>query len=228
MWEKCSDEDTDGKRKKEFVEVSEDSGIQDRGQDLGENEGFEISCPDRDKSQNCRHPGELVSVIGAIVALRIHSELLLNPNPTQEILYVCGNCDRPSYVLLSTLGPPGALEGFGDVVLSSRVCLPAASSEYEISRSQGTQGPIPGYRVQSPGCNGSVALAVMVQSKEQQVSTSPNIAAPTLHLSHHRARRVELETTLQRNIVEGTDQEVDVRSMGDKEVNNGPCTFNQT
>ncbi|KAJ7848369.1 hypothetical protein B0H14DRAFT_2583062 [Mycena olivaceomarginata] len=116
---------------------------------------------------------------------------------------------QPNEPDFSTLGPPGAREGFGDVVLPSRMCLPAASSECEISRSQGTQRPIPGYCLQGPGCNGSVALAVTVQSEEEQISTFPNITAPTSHLSHNPAINVELEKTLQRNIVEGTDQEVD-------------------
>ncbi|KAJ7444252.1 hypothetical protein B0H11DRAFT_2203783 [Mycena galericulata] len=83
--------------------------------------------------------------------------------------------------IFGTLDPPGAREGFGDVVHPSRMCLPAASSEYEISRSQGTQGPILGYQLSGPSCNGSVALAVTEQGEEQHTSTSPDMLSPTKH-----------------------------------------------
>ncbi|KAJ7150456.1 hypothetical protein C8R43DRAFT_951432 [Mycena crocata] len=86
----------------------------------------------------------------------------------------------------NTVGPPGSREGSGEVVHPSRECLLAASSEDEISRSQGTQGPIPGYHNSGPFCDGSVALAVTDQSEEQQVDTSPNISALTEHLPHGR------------------------------------------
>ncbi|KAJ7857803.1 hypothetical protein B0H14DRAFT_2578163 [Mycena olivaceomarginata] len=82
-----------------------------------------------------------------------------------------------------TSGPPGSREGFGEVVHPSRECLQAASSEHETSRSQGTQGPIPGYHPLGPCCNGSVALAVTEQSEEQHHCTFPNIPTPSLHLS---------------------------------------------
>lgn len=128
---------------------------------------------------------------------------------------------HPKETDYSTLGPPGTREGFGDVVHPSRMCLPAASSEYEISRSQGTQGSIPGYQMQGPFCNGSVALTVTGQSEEQRVSTSPNISGSTKHLSGTRLN-AELETTNYRNIVEGTDQTVD-GAVEDMEVTNEPC-----
>ncbi|KAJ7090469.1 hypothetical protein C8R44DRAFT_750984 [Mycena epipterygia] len=73
-----------------------------------------------------------------------------------------------------TLGPPGSREGLREVVHPSRECLQAASSEHEISRSQGTRGPIPGYHSLGPSCNGSLALAVTELSEEQRVANTIN------------------------------------------------------
>ncbi|KAJ7181524.1 hypothetical protein C8R43DRAFT_941356 [Mycena crocata] len=126
----------------------------------------------------------------------------------------------------NTLGPPGSREGSGEVVHPSRECLLAASSEYEISRSQGTQGPIPGYHTSGPFCNGSAALAVTDQSEEQRVDTSPNIA-PTEHLPHGREVVFDLETHEPRNIAEGIDQPSDVH-MADVEVVNGRSNDDNT
>jgi hypothetical protein len=49
-----------------------------------------------------------------------------------------------------------------------------------------------GYHLQGPSCNGFVALAVRAQIEERQVSTSPNITAPTLHSSHNSVTNVGL------------------------------------
>jgi hypothetical protein len=51
---------------------------------------------------------------------------------------------QPNEFNFGTVDPPGSREGFGEVVHPSRKCLLAASLEREISRIQGTQGPIPG------------------------------------------------------------------------------------
>ncbi|KAJ6483186.1 hypothetical protein C8R45DRAFT_931810 [Mycena sanguinolenta] len=110
------------------------------------------------------------------------------------------------------------------MVPPSRMCLQAASSEQEISRSQGTQRPITGYLTQGPSCNSSVALAATVQGEEQRVSTSPNII-PTRQLPCDAMVDVEVES--QRNITEDIDHEVDVRSMAPIEVNNGPKSSNE-
>ncbi|KAJ7078199.1 hypothetical protein C8R44DRAFT_754948 [Mycena epipterygia] len=123
------------------------------------------------------------------------------------------------------LGPPGSREGFGEVVHPSRECLQAASSEHEISRSQGTRGPIPGYHSLGPSCNGSLALAVTELSEEQRVGTSPNIMLPTEHLSRDTMVNVEMEPRSQDDIAEGTNQRFDM-SMGVVEVINEPCSNN--
>ncbi|KAJ7182233.1 hypothetical protein C8R43DRAFT_940383 [Mycena crocata] len=85
---------------------------------------------------------------------------------------------QPNEHNFGTLDPPGAREGFGELVPPSRQCLPAASSEHEISRSQGTQGPIPGYQTRGPSCNSSVALAV-TEPSEEQVGASPSTDSGT-------------------------------------------------
>lgn len=71
------------------------------------------------------------------------------------------------YTQTKSIYPPGSREGFGEMVQPSRECLPAPSSEREISKSQGTQGPTPGYHTLDPFCNGSVAPAVTEPSEEQ-------------------------------------------------------------
>ncbi|KAJ7182306.1 hypothetical protein C8R43DRAFT_940463 [Mycena crocata] len=82
--------------------------------------------------------------------------------------------ENPNTNTISTEDPPGTREGFGDVVQPSRQCLPAASSECEISRSQGIQGPIPGYRTLGPSCDSSVALAITEYGEERHYTTTPN------------------------------------------------------
>ncbi|KAJ7696324.1 hypothetical protein B0H17DRAFT_1131100 [Mycena rosella] len=99
------------------------------------------------------------------------------------------------------------------MVHPSRKCLPAASLECEISRSQGTQGPIPGYEMQGPSCNSLVALAITEQSEEQHTSTSANIVALAHSMPgavHTTLQDVELEPTVNHNIVEGTTSGPDV------------------
>ncbi|KAJ7795556.1 hypothetical protein B0H14DRAFT_2620847 [Mycena olivaceomarginata] len=51
------------------------------------------------------------------------------------------------------------------------------------------------------------------QSEEQEVSTSPNITAPTEQLSRNAMVNVELETRMHRNIVEGTNKWSDVSEV---------------
>ncbi|KAJ6506686.1 Endonuclease/exonuclease/phosphatase [Mycena sanguinolenta] len=85
---------------------------------------------------------------------------------------------NPIQARLRTEGPPGTREGFGEVVPPSRQCLSAASSENEISRSQGNQGPSPDYHMHDPSCSSSVALAIAEYDEERHNSITPNMNTP--------------------------------------------------
>ncbi|KAJ6459906.1 Endonuclease/exonuclease/phosphatase [Mycena sanguinolenta] len=99
-------------------------------------------------------------------------------------------------------------------------------SECEFSRSQGTQGSIPGYHERDPFCDGSVALTVAGQSEEQRVSTSPHVSSPKHQLSG-AAINEDLDLEIQRNVVEGTNHCFDV-STEDMEVDNAQCMNQQS
>lgn len=53
-------------------------------------------------------------------------------------------------IQFGTGDPPGSREGFGDIVHPSRQCLPATSSESEISRSQSDTGLAPTIQCMAP------------------------------------------------------------------------------
>ncbi|KAJ7141829.1 hypothetical protein C8R43DRAFT_954499 [Mycena crocata] len=131
---------------------------------------------------------------------------------------------QPNETEFGTLDPPGSREGFGEMVHPSRECLPAASSEREISRSQGTQGPIPGYHTLGPFCSGSVALAVTEPSEEQQLSASPDITFPARYLPCATMVNVELEPSSQRNIENA--QYSQSKSNGNREAHDACTTSN--
>ncbi|KAJ7629919.1 hypothetical protein B0H17DRAFT_1150383 [Mycena rosella] len=88
----------------------------------------------------------------------------------------------------------------------------------ETRRSQGTQGPIPGYQTHGPSCNGFVALVVTEQSDGQQLGTPniPTLAQSLLSVDRNAMENVELEHRKHPNIVEGTTRRMEVQ-MGDIE-----------
>ncbi|KAJ7828293.1 hypothetical protein B0H13DRAFT_1917178 [Mycena leptocephala] len=83
---------------------------------------------------------------------------------------------QPNYNQYCTEDPPGSREGSGDLVHPSRMCLPAASLQSEISRSLGEQGPSPDYQMRDPFCSDSVALVVATTSEGQQIRAVPSIS----------------------------------------------------
>ncbi|KAJ7691551.1 hypothetical protein B0H17DRAFT_1133635 [Mycena rosella] len=86
-------------------------------------------------------------------------------------------------IQIGTKGPPGSWESFGDVVHPSCQCLPATSSESEISRSRGDPGPSSDSPTHGPFCSGSAALAATAigEGQHPRSPTNPRNMTSTDH-----------------------------------------------